>query len=189
MNVCFSILDLTSIHISFFLRHITLSPMACLAVLYCLTLSQKRYYFRRKYIQHKICVLISFLQTFSEKKIIFLIRIQRDNIINLHRSLSKVSFILERFWKIYQMQNILICPFANLWIRRLLPWKLKIGARHVARPPGTKKRHQHPKGRRGCPLSCATETWDPGLSPRLGRCSGRSPSHPGPSTAPVSQSG
>jgi hypothetical protein len=56
------------------------------------TLSHKRY----NSVEHAICVLIfstTFFRTF-----LILRRIQRDIIINVHRSLCKINVILVRFW-------------------------------------------------------------------------------------------
>jgi hypothetical protein len=74
------------------MRHIILSSVACLAVPYFSTLSHKRYHFRVKVIEHKMCVLI-FSTTLSETFLILKI-IQRDITINVHRAVCKVPLLL-----------------------------------------------------------------------------------------------
>jgi hypothetical protein len=56
------------------------------------TLSHKRYDFREKVTEHKMCVLI-FFTTLSETFLI-LRRIQRDSIINISRSSYKASSVV-----------------------------------------------------------------------------------------------
>jgi hypothetical protein len=77
------------------MRRIILSSVACLAVPYFSTLSHKRHDFRKKIIEHKMCVSIVSTACFcniSHYKII-----QRDSVINVHRSSCKVPVILVRF--------------------------------------------------------------------------------------------
>jgi hypothetical protein len=66
------------------MRRIILSSVVCLALPYFSTLSHQRHYFRKKGIEHKMCVLI-FSTTMSETFPI-LRRIQRDIIMNVHTS-------------------------------------------------------------------------------------------------------
>jgi hypothetical protein len=66
-------------------------PVACLAVPWFSTVSHKRYNFRKKVIEPKMCVLI------LSEIFLNLIKLQRDIIINLHRSSHKVPVILDRF--------------------------------------------------------------------------------------------
>jgi hypothetical protein len=77
------------------MRRIILSSVACLAVPYFSTLSHKRHDFRKKVIEHKICVLI--FSTNLSKTFLILRRIQRDIVINVHRSSCKVHVIVVRF--------------------------------------------------------------------------------------------
>jgi hypothetical protein len=77
------------------MRSIILSSVACLALLYVSTLSHKRHDFRKKLLNIK-CVFWFFLQLLSETFLI-LRRIQRDIIINVHRSLCKVPLLLSDF--------------------------------------------------------------------------------------------
>jgi hypothetical protein len=77
------------------MRRIILSSVACLTVPYFSTLSHKRHDFREKVIEHKMCVLI-FSQLLFETFLI-LKRIQRDIIINVHRSSCKVPLLLSDF--------------------------------------------------------------------------------------------
>jgi hypothetical protein len=74
------------------MRRVTLSCVACLSAPYFSTLSHTRHNFRKKVIDHKICVLV-----FSTKFETFLIlRTERDLIINGHWSSCKVRAILVR---------------------------------------------------------------------------------------------
>jgi hypothetical protein len=77
------------------MRHFILSSEACLSVLYISILSQKQCEFRGKFIEHKMCVFILSATLFE----IFLIlrRVQRDIIINVHRSSCKVQVNLLRY--------------------------------------------------------------------------------------------
>jgi hypothetical protein len=74
--------------------HIILSSVACLALPYFSTLSHKRHNFPKKVMEYKMCVLV-FLQLLSETFLI--LKIQRDIIINFHKSSCKVSIMLVRF--------------------------------------------------------------------------------------------
>jgi hypothetical protein len=83
-----TVLCILSVSVALVIQHvkrmhrITLPSVVCPAVPYLKTLSHKRYDFRKKVIEHKMCVLI-FSKILSE---LFLIlrRIQRDIIPNLH---------------------------------------------------------------------------------------------------------
>jgi hypothetical protein len=70
------------------------SSVACLAVPYFSTLSQKRYNFREKIIEHKFAFSVS-LQLLSEI-FLFLRRILRDITIKAHRSSCKAPFSFVR---------------------------------------------------------------------------------------------
>ena len=65
--------------------------MACLAVPYFSTLDHKMQNFREKIIEHKVCVWF-YLKLLSEN-FLLLRRIQRDVIINVHRSSCNVPAI------------------------------------------------------------------------------------------------
>ena len=67
------------------MRHIVLSYVVCLDVPYFSTLSHKWHNFWKKVIEHKMCVLILILR---------IPVIQRDIVINLHRSSCRVPVIL-----------------------------------------------------------------------------------------------
>jgi len=86
---------LSGMQIASFLRRITLSSVACLAVPHTLPSSHKRHGFQKNVIEHTKTVLLS-LQLLSETFII-LKRIQRDIFIRAQTSLRKVSAILLRF--------------------------------------------------------------------------------------------
>jgi hypothetical protein len=75
---------------------IILSSVAYLAVLYFYTLSHKRHDFRGKSTEHEMCVLI--FCTPSSETFLILRRIERDNIINVHRLPSELPVILVRFY-------------------------------------------------------------------------------------------
>jgi hypothetical protein len=77
------------------MRRIILSSVACLAVPYFPTLSHKRHDFRKNVIEHKMCVLI--FSTILSETFLIVRRIQRDIIINVHRSLCKVPLLLSDF--------------------------------------------------------------------------------------------
>ena len=77
------------------MRRILLSSVACLALPYFFALSHKRYYFRKKIIDHKVCVWFP-LQILSET-FLNVRRIARDMIINVHRSSCKVPVSFVRF--------------------------------------------------------------------------------------------
>jgi hypothetical protein len=77
------------------MRRIILWSVACLAVPYFSTLSHKRHDFRGKVIEHKMCVLI--FCTTLVWRIFILGRIQRDIVINVHRSACKVPLLLSDF--------------------------------------------------------------------------------------------
>jgi hypothetical protein len=70
------------------MRRIMLSSVASVAVLNISTLSNKEHDFRKKIIEHKICVSIS-LQLYSETLLI-LRRIEKDIVINVLKSSCKV---------------------------------------------------------------------------------------------------
>jgi hypothetical protein len=74
------------------MRRIILSSVACLAVPYFSTLSHKRYDFKEKGIEYKMCVLI--FSTNLSKIFLNLRRIERDIIINVLTSSCKVFQIL-----------------------------------------------------------------------------------------------
>jgi hypothetical protein len=79
------------------MRRIILSSVACLAVPYFYTLPHKRHDFRKKkkMILNIKCVLI--LSKNSSEIFLILSMMQRDIIINIHRSPCKVAVILVRF--------------------------------------------------------------------------------------------
>jgi hypothetical protein len=77
------------------MRRIILPSVACLAVPYFYTLSHKRHDFWKKLLNIK-CVFWFSVQLLSETFLI-LRRIQRDIIINIHRSLRKVPLLLSDF--------------------------------------------------------------------------------------------
>jgi hypothetical protein len=79
------------------MRRIILSSVACLAVPYFFHISHKWHDFRKKVIEHKMCVLI-FSKTLTE--IILILRIQRDTIINVHRYSCTVPVIIVRSYEI-----------------------------------------------------------------------------------------
>jgi hypothetical protein len=74
---------------------IILSPVGCLAVPYCSTLSHKRQDFRKKVNEHKICVLI-FSTALSEIFLILRI-IKRHTVVNVQRSSCNVTVIIVGF--------------------------------------------------------------------------------------------
>ena len=78
------------------IRRIICPPIACLAVPYFSTLSHKRHDFRKNNITAlTLCVLI-FSTSLAETYLV-LRRIERDFIINIHRSSCKVHLIVVRF--------------------------------------------------------------------------------------------
>ena len=79
------------------MRRIILLSVACLAVLNFFTLSHKRHDFLKKLLNIK-CVFWFCLQLLSEKFLIVR-RIQRDIIINLHKSSCKVPLLLSDLMK------------------------------------------------------------------------------------------
>ena len=79
------------------MRRIILLSVACLAVLNFFTLSHKRHDFLKKLLNIK-CVFWFCLQLLSEKFLIVR-RIQRDIIINLHKSSCKVTLLLSDLMK------------------------------------------------------------------------------------------
>ena len=81
------------------MRSIILSCVACLGLSYFSTLSHKRHDFRKKVIEHKMCVLILYT-TFLWKFLILKI-IQRDIIVNVRRCSCNVSVnLLSLIWSI-----------------------------------------------------------------------------------------
>jgi hypothetical protein len=93
--VCVFLAKLSGMQIASVLGRIILSSVAYLALPYFFTLSHKRHDFREKILNIK-CVFWCSLQRLSETFII-LRRIQRDIIINVHRSSRKVPVILVRY--------------------------------------------------------------------------------------------
>jgi hypothetical protein len=77
------------------MRRVILSSVACLAVPYFSTLSHKRHDFGKKLLNIK-CVFCFSVQLLSETFLIIR-RIERDIIINVHRSSCKVPVIVVRF--------------------------------------------------------------------------------------------
>jgi len=75
---------------------IILSSVTYLAVLYFYTLSHKLYDFRKKSTEHEMCVLI--FCTFSSETFLIIRRIERCNIVNVHRFPSELPVILVRFY-------------------------------------------------------------------------------------------
>jgi inorganic pyrophosphatase/exopolyphosphatase len=86
--------DLVIQHSKRVLRSVV-SSVASLVLPYFSVLSHKRYDFQKNVIEHKMCVLI-FSPILSDTFFI-LRRLERDIIINVHRSLCKVPVILARF--------------------------------------------------------------------------------------------
>ena len=87
------------------IRRIILSSVACLAVPYFSTLCHKRHDIRKKLLNIKYLFLFS-LQSLSETFVIPA-KIQRDFIINIHRSLCKVllcltDLIKSKFFRIFE---------------------------------------------------------------------------------------
>jgi hypothetical protein len=74
---------------------VVLSSVACPAVPYFSTLSHKGYDFQVKVFEHRMCVLI--FSTVLCETFLNLRRVQRDVIVNVHRSSCKVPVILVRF--------------------------------------------------------------------------------------------
>jgi hypothetical protein len=77
------------------MRRTILSSLACPALPYFSTLSHKRHDFRKQLLNIK-CVFLFSLQILSETFLI-LRRIQRDIIINVHRSSCQVPLLLSDF--------------------------------------------------------------------------------------------
>ena len=75
--------------------HIALSSVACLVLPYFATFSHKRYDFRKKVTEHKMCVL--FFSTVLSETFLILRRIHRDISTNAHRSSSTVLVTIIRF--------------------------------------------------------------------------------------------
>jgi hypothetical protein len=97
------------------MRRIILSSVACLAVPYFSTLSHKRHDFRGKNLLNIKCVFWFCLQILYEILLI-LRRIERDIIINVHRSSCKVSVIVVRFqWKFVSTDSRKILIYQILW--------------------------------------------------------------------------
>jgi hypothetical protein len=90
-----------------FMRHITLSSVACLAPPYFFILSHKRHDFRKKILLNVQSVFWFFLQLLSKTCLILGI-IQRDIIIKVRRSSCKLPYSLqvliklEIFWQIFK---------------------------------------------------------------------------------------
>jgi hypothetical protein len=77
------------------MRHIVICALPR-STRYFPTLSHKRYDFRKKVTEHKICVLILF--TIFSETFLILRRTEQDMIRNLYRSSCKVPVILVRFY-------------------------------------------------------------------------------------------
>jgi hypothetical protein len=77
------------------MRRIILSSVACLALPYFSTLSHKRHDFRKKFVEHKMCVLI--FSPILSARVLILRRIQRHITINVYRSSCKVPVVLVIF--------------------------------------------------------------------------------------------
>jgi hypothetical protein len=76
-------------------HRIILSPVPCLAVPYFSTLSHKQHDFRKKIIEHEMCVLI--FSTNSSETFVSLRKTMQDIIINSYWSLCEVPIILVIF--------------------------------------------------------------------------------------------
>jgi hypothetical protein len=87
------------------MRHIVTSLVAHQSPLSFSTLSHKRYDFRKKVIEHKMCVLI--ICTILSKTFLILRRIQRD-VIKVKTSSCKISIILVGFrsWQSFEKTQI-----------------------------------------------------------------------------------
>ena len=87
------------------MRHIVTSLVAHQSPLRFSTLSHKRHDFRKKVIEHKMCVLI--FCTILSKTFLILRRIQRDVVINVKTSSYKVSIILVGFrsWQSFEKNS------------------------------------------------------------------------------------
>ena len=77
------------------MRLIIFSSVAFLAVPHFSTLSHERHDFRKTFTERKMCV--SILSATLSKMLLILRRIQRDIVINVHRSSYKVLVILFTF--------------------------------------------------------------------------------------------
>ena len=104
------------------MHRVLLSSVTCPALQYFSALSPKRFDFRKNITQYKMCLFI--FSTPLSEICLFLRRIQRDIVINKHRSSSKMCLFLSDFdksWNIYDrfLKNPQILNFIQIRLVRV----------------------------------------------------------------------